>query len=67
VRHVLHAFFRHAVKTTDIAAVRNADPKIVVDAAEGVEQRVSHVAQLVIPFYQAYTDLTRVRLKFYKR
>ena len=58
MRHIRHALFRHAVKATHIAAVSNADPKIVVDAAESVYQRVSHVAQLVISFYQAYTEGT---------
>jgi hypothetical protein len=37
-----------------------------VNAAESVYQGVSHVTQLVIPFYQAYTVVTRVRRsKFY--
>lgn len=44
VRHIRHTLFRHTVKTTDIAAVSNADPQIVVDAAESVYERVSHVA-----------------------
>jgi hypothetical protein len=50
MRHVLHALFRHAVEAPHVAAVRNTDPKIVVDAPESVYQGVSHVTQLVIPF-----------------
>src|SRR5580693_3387157 len=60
VLHVLHAFFRHAVEAADIAPVRNTDPKIVVNSTESVQQGVSHVAQLVISFYQAYTKTNRV-------
>ncbi len=30
--HELHALFRHAVEAADIAAVRDADPQIVVHA-----------------------------------
>ena len=32
--HELHALFRHAVEAADVAAVRDADPQIVVHAAE---------------------------------
>src|ERR1019366_1759572 len=35
----LHALFRHAIKAADIAAVRDADAQVVVDAAVGVDKR----------------------------
>ena len=35
----LHALFRHAIKAADIAAVRDADAQVVVDAAESVDKR----------------------------
>ena len=36
--HELHATFRHAVETPDITAVGNADPKIVVESPERIDQ-----------------------------
>jgi len=36
VRHIRDALFGHAVEAADIATVSNADPKIVVYAAESV-------------------------------
>ena len=41
-RHVLHVVLWHAVEATDIAAIGDTDPKTVVDAVEGVDQRAGH-------------------------
>ena len=38
-RDELHALFGHAVEAADVAAVRDADAQVVVDAAEGVDER----------------------------
>ena len=37
--HELHAGFRHAVEAADIAAIGDADAQVVVDAAEGIDER----------------------------
>ncbi len=38
----LHAFLGHAVEAADVAAVRDADAQIVVEASEGVDERGWH-------------------------
>jgi hypothetical protein len=35
----LDSLLGHAIETADVAAVRHADPQIVVQAAEGIDER----------------------------
>ena len=49
----LHAFLRHAVETTYVTAVRNADAQVVVDAVESVDQRGHNAISTLQPtFFQ---------------
>src|SRR5690606_12245578 len=39
-RFETHVLGRHAIETANVAAVGNADPQVVVPAAEAIDQRV---------------------------